>query len=203
MSPAAKRQPLNVILLGDPAAGKATQAAHLTKRWPLYDLDMGKELRSIQSPAVRKRFKLDKTLDAGKLTPTQLVRAIHQERIARTPGNLGILFDGNPKMIGEARLVHKWMKAAGRERVVMVYLSIPMAETVKRMTGRKEYHRGKFSKRADDNASALKNRVQYYRKNISQVVDYFEKRYPYRRISGLGSRAEVWWKIKEFVKKFE
>ena len=35
--------PLNIILLGDPAAGKATQSKLLMQKFPLYDLDMGKE----------------------------------------------------------------------------------------------------------------------------------------------------------------
>ena len=63
--------PLNIILLGDPAAGKATQAKLLVKKYKLYDFDMGAEL-------MRRRKKdraLDKMLrvynDEGKLTPTE------------------------------------------------------------------------------------------------------------------------------------
>ena len=40
-----KRKPFNLILLGDPAAGKATQVALIVKRYGMFDFDMGHELR--------------------------------------------------------------------------------------------------------------------------------------------------------------
>ncbi|MDE2312075.1 MAG: nucleoside monophosphate kinase [Patescibacteria group bacterium] len=180
--------PLNIILLGDPAAGKATHGAFLAKKYRLYDLDMGRELRALEhDQKLRKKYRLDKTLDSGKLTPTELVRRLLHDRIHATPKTQGILFDGTPKMIGEAKLVAKWLRQEKRQRVLFVYLSIPLKETMRRMTSRTTYFKGKFSKRPDDNNKALKNRVAYYKKNISQVVKYFQSLYPYLKVSTLGS----------------
>ncbi len=39
-----KFPPFNLILLGDPGAGKATQAAYFAKKYNMFDFDMGKEL---------------------------------------------------------------------------------------------------------------------------------------------------------------
>ena len=81
-----KSYPLNIILLGDPAAGKATHGKFLERKYHLYNLDMGKELRSIEHNAIlRKKYKLDKTLDSGKLTPTKLVRKLLYDLIQATP----------------------------------------------------------------------------------------------------------------------
>jgi len=185
-------QPLNIILLGDPASGKATHGAFLAKKYRLYDLDMGKELRSLEhNRKLRKKYRLDKTLDSGKLTPTELVRSLLRDKIHGTPKHQGILFDGTPKMLGEARLVAKWLRQEKRDRVLFIYLSIPLAETMRRMTSRKTYFKGKFSKRPDDNNKALKNRVAYYKKNISEVVAYFKKLYPFVKISTVGTIAEA------------
>src|SRR4051812_14218281 len=107
---ATKTTPLNIILLGDPAAGKATQAAFLVKKYPLYDLDMGKELRILKRKDPKVRALLEGSYDKGNLTQTDLVRSIHKQRIESTPKNKGILFDGNPKMVGEARLITKWLR---------------------------------------------------------------------------------------------
>src|ERR1700729_3278908 len=168
--------PLNIILLGDPAAGKATHGKFLSKKYGLYDLDMGKELRQLEhNPKLRKKYRLDKTLDKGKLTPTELVRNLLRDRIHSTKKYQGILFNGTPKMLGEAKLVNKWLKQQKRNNVLFIYLSIPLAETMRRMTSRKTYFRGKFSKRPDDNNRALKNRVAYYKKNIAEVVKFFKK----------------------------
>ncbi len=193
-------RPINIILLGDPAAGKATQANLLLKRFPLYDLDMGKELRVLKSKDLRVKKLLEGTYDKGNLTQTDLVRSIHKQQIFKTPKKLGILFDGTPKMVGEARLVQKWLKQTGRDRALLIYLSIPMAETLKRMEKRVEYFKGKFSKRADDNQQALKNRVKYYRKNISAVLRYFKKIYPSKNISGLGNVGDVNKRLLKFIK---
>jgi adenylate kinase family enzyme len=183
---------LNIILLGDPAAGKATHGAFLAKKYHLYDLDMGRELRSLEhNPVLRKKYKLDQTLDSGKLTPTALVRNLLRDKIHATQKTQGILFNGTPKMLGEAKLVAKWLKTEKRQKVIFIYLSIPLKETIRRMTARKTYFKGKFSKRPDDNDRALKNRIAYYKNNISQVVKYFKKLYPSLTISTLGSIAEA------------
>lgn len=185
-------QPLNIILLGDPAAGKATHGAFLAKKFNLYDLDMGRELRALEhNDVLRKKYRLDKTLDSGKLTPTKLVRKLLHDRIHSTNRNRGILFDGTPKMLGEAKLVAKWLKQEKRKRVLFIYLSIPLKETIYRMTSRKTYFRGKFSKRPDDNNQALKNRIAYYKKNISEVVVYFKKLYPFVKISTMGTISDA------------
>lgn len=195
--------PLNIILLGDPAAGKATQASLLAKQLPLYDFDMGKELRILKRKDPQVKKLLEGTYDKGNLTQTDLVRSIHKNKILSAPKNKGILFDGTPKMVGEARLIEKWLKQTGRTKVIFIYLSIPMTETVKRMTGRVEYFKGKFSKRADDNVQALQNRVKYYRKNVAAVITFFKQRHPYKKISGLGTTDEVRKRIVDFISKHQ
>jgi adenylate kinase len=194
-----KAHPLNIILLGDPAAGKATHGKSLIKKFRFYDLDMGHELRKLEhNPVLRKKYRLGKTLDSGKLTPTELVRRLLHDLIHATPKSQGILFNGTPKMLGEAKLVTKWLEQEKRDRVLFVYLSIPLKETIRRMTARKTYFKGKFSKRPDDNNKALKNRLAYYKKNISEVVGFFKKHYPFIKISTLGTIPEA--KIRLFNK---
>ena len=196
-------QPLNIILLGDPAAGKATHGAFLAKKFRLYDLDMGRELRSLEhNHKLRKKYRLNETLDSGKLTPTALVRNLLHDKIHGSPKHRGILFDGTPKMLGEARLVAKWLRQEKRENVLFIYLSIPLKETMRRMTERKSYFRGKFSKRPDDNNKALKNRIAYYKKNITEVVAYFKKLYPFIKISTMGSISGARKRINKSLKKY-
>lgn len=198
------KQPLNIILLGDPAAGKATHGRFLADRYKMYDLDMGKELRALdRNAALRKKYKLDKTLDQGKLTPTDIVRELLHNRIHKTPKNKGILFNGTPKMLGEAKLVSKWLKKEKRVRVLFIYLTIPLKETIKRMTSRKTYFKGKFSKRPDDNNKALKNRLMYYQKNIAEVVAFFKTKYSFVKISSLGTIAEARKKILQSLNKYD
>ena len=196
--------PLNIILLGDPASGKATHGAFVAKKYKMYDLDMGRELRSIsKNPKLAKKYRLDKTLNKGKLTPTKIVRQLLHDQIHKVPKQQGLLLNGTPKMIGEAKLVTKWLRQEKRTNVLFIYLSIPKEEIILRMTGRKEYFKGKFSKRPDDNDKALKNRIAYYKKNIAEVVSYFKQHYPFIKISTVGSIAEAKLRILTSLKKDE
>ena len=106
-------------------------------------------------------------------------------------------------MLGEAKLVAKWLKQQKRGRIIFVYLSIPLAETMRRMTGRKTYFRGKFSKRPDDNNRALKNRLIYYKKNINHVVTYFKKLYPFVKISTIGTIPAAKHRLMKRLEKYE
>jgi len=170
----------------------------------LYNLDMGKELRALEgNQKLRAKYKLDQTLDRGKLTPTELVRKILRYKIHSTPKKQGILFNGSPKMLGEAKLVVKWLRQEKRQQVLFVYLTIPLKETMRRMTSRKTYFRGKFSKRPDDNNNALKNRVAYYQKNIKQVVSYFKKLYPFVKISTSGTIPGAKKRLLASITKYE
>lgn len=185
-----KQKPFNLILLGDPAAGKATQAAWIAKRYGMMDLDMGKELRK---PAAKKRFDYARLTAKGKLTPTAVVRDILREKIVHASAARGILFDGTPKMLGEARLVAGLLRTADRSDPLVIYLRIPVAETMRRMITRG---------RKDDTRAAFLNRVAYYRKEVSRTVVFFRKIYDFRRISGVGTPSDVAERIEKELRKF-
>ncbi len=192
--------PLNIILLGDPASGKATQSKRLIAQYRLRDLDMGREVRK---PSVRARFDYARTTGAGHLTPTGVVREIFKKVIFETPARRGILFNGNPKMIGEAKLVASWLRQAKRADPFVIYLSIPAAEVMRRAAKRRIYLSGKLVKRDDDSMEALRNRKRYYEKQISQVVKFFKGRYAFVRVSGVGSEDEVAQRIASALSRYE
>jgi adenylate kinase len=191
-------KPFNIILLGDPASGKGTQAARLAKEYGLYDLDMGKQLRK---PSVRKQFDYAKTTAIGKLTPTVIVRNIFTEIISNVPAKKGILFNGTPKMINEAKLVTRLLKSSKRADPIVIYLTLPEKETIRRIEERVEYIQGKLIKRDDDTLRALKNRRKYYKEQISQVVIFFKKHYTLKTVSGMGTEEAVAQRIASVIKK--
>lgn len=197
-----KYPPLTIILLGDPAAGKATQAEFVSNEYNLHDFDMGKELAKLRRRDARVNKNLQSNNDKGKLTPTKIVRNILKETIAKVPQKKGILFDGHPKMLGEAQLVSRLLKKQGRIAPLVVYLSIPIEETIKRMEDRVGYFSGKYGKRADDSNRAMKNRIKYYRKNIAEVIEFFSGQYEYHKISAMGTRKQVRTRLEKVIKEY-
>lgn len=184
-----KRMPFNLILLGDPASGKGTQAARLAKKYHFYDLDMGREVRK---PAALAQYDYAKTTALGHLTPTVVVRNIFKRVIATVPSRRGILFNGNPKMINEAKLVARLLARAKRTDPLVIYLRIPVREIFKRADKRN---------REDDSARALRNRERYYKEQITRVVAFFGERYTVKTISGMGTEAAVEKKIEAAIKR--
>jgi adenylate kinase len=201
-SKAAPSKPVTMVLIGDPAAGKATQSEFLVKRYNLYDFDMGKELNIRRSKDKALDTLLKKNTDRGRLTPTHVVQKILKTVIDSVPKSKGIMFDGHPKMLTEAKFAVKELKRIGRAEPIIIYLSIPLAETVKRMHNRQGYFAGKFGKRADDSDEALKNRARYYRVNIAAVIKFFSSKYRFKKINALGSVAEVRRRVEREVEKF-
>lgn len=196
-----KQKPLqlNLIILGDVAAGKATQSAYFAKKYNLFDFDMGKELTLLRQKDHKLESIQKRTADKGILTPTKIVKQINQKTITGLPKNKGILFDGHPKMIGEARLVKQLLDKTKRSKPLVLYLTIPVSETVKRMKKRHGYAGTRVKKRSDDTITGLKNRAKYYQHNIKQVIRYFANHYTFGRISGLGTRAEVKQRIQKAI----
>lgn len=186
-----KKQPFNLILLGDPAAGKATQVALIVKRCRMFDFDMGHELRR---PSVRKTFDYDHLTAKGKLTPTKIVRAILSDKIAKTDPSKGILFDGFPKMAGEARLLAGKLKKIGRRDPFVIYLAIPATESYRR-----RIKRG----RKDDTEEAFRNRMAYYRHDVAKAIEFFKTIYAFKKISGLGTRKQVAKRIEKEISKYD
>lgn len=186
----------NLILLGDPASGKGTQAARLVKRYRLYNFDMGAEVRK---PAVRAKYDYAKTTGAGHLTPTSVVRNILRRVIRTTAEGQGILFNGHPKMIGEAKLTAKFLREAKRIDPIIIYLKLPIAEILRRAEKRRVKLNGKWVKRDDDTTRALRNRRAYYQTQVARTVIFFKKRYRFAAVSGMGSEAAVWKRIVKVI----
>ncbi|MDQ3018748.1 MAG: nucleoside monophosphate kinase [bacterium] len=198
---------LNLILLGDPGAGKATQADYFAKKYNMFDFDMGRELTLLREKNAQVEAAQKRTADKGILTPTVIVRKINQDTIARVPRSKGILFDGHPKMVGEAKLIARLLKQENRINPLVLYIKIPVDEIINRTQNRKGYFNTKFSKRPDDSVSALRNRAKYYRKNIAEVVEFFKSKYTFAHIDGMGTKTEVRKRVQKaidfYIKNYE
>jgi adenylate kinase len=178
----AKRQePFNLILLGDPGAGKATQGAKLVKKYPfLREFDFGVWLRAVKEPELKNR--LGKTTHRGHLAPGDVAKMMFRKVIFTTPKNKGVFFNGNPRAVGEAKMMLKWFKEVGRPYPLVIYIRVTQKEMLQRLK-----KRGRF----DDAAAQLKNRMSYYRRNVKPTFELLKTRCHTKEISGLGTRQEV------------
>jgi adenylate kinase len=157
------------------------------------------------------------TMDAGQLVSDDLIIGLVKERLTAPDCAGGYLFDGFPRTIPQADA----LRAAGVRVDTVLEIDVPDAEIVERMAGRRvhpasgrTYHlRHKpprqpgvddvtgepLVQRDDDREDVVRKRLEVYRQQTAQLVDYYRKwaagaepNAPrYRKVSGLGSISEI------------
>ena len=194
-----KLSPLNIFLMGDLGSGKGTQSDLLVKKFHLYKIDMGEEQEKQrkQNKNLDKIFK--RTVDAGKMNPTEIYRQLVSTAVLRVPRTQGIIFAGHPKMSREVHFVNKLLKAHHRQNAICIYLSIPWKETIKRNLARAGYFGNQ--KRADDSLAAINQRKRFSQAHLIKSKPIYKSIYPFKEISALGTVDVVHKRVLEAVEK--
>ena len=97
-----QRESITIVLLGDIAAGKGTQAKLLEKKYKLRRLDTGAFSRQLVLKGVEgAKGRVEK----GMLTKSHLIREYLRKALEDLPKNKGLLLDG-AKSPSESRNVH-------------------------------------------------------------------------------------------------
>src|SRR3989344_8404765 len=110
------RKPYLIVILGRPGSGKGTQATLLEKKFKFEHLSTGQLLRDRAKKRDFLGKVIHKTLDAGKLMPTPIVFQLWMPRLERFRHQKkfkGVLFDGSPRKLYEARMLDETMEFYG------------------------------------------------------------------------------------------
>jgi adenylate kinase len=209
----------NLIILGPSGSGKGTQAELLARKFGLKMVDGGEYLRKILSSKGKEAKRLAKKMNKGNLAPTDLIRDWMKKQIFSRPLSRGLVFSGQPRMIGEAKLAYKWFEESGREMPVVIFLNVSIREVLRRLEKRyicskckKVYTLdvlldtscsicgGKIAKRADDAPKMIRNRLAYFKTQVAQTLKFFKKKGILIEINGELGRENV---HEEIVKKLE
>ena len=208
---------ITLVLLGDIAAGKGTQADILARRFHLKLIDTGAFSRRILTG----RSKVSKRLarvKLGKLAPSDIIQNYLKSQITKIKPGEGVLIDGG-KMPAEARLIYNIFSRQKRQ-ILVIYIHIPRAEIFRRLKYRYYCARtgqplviksrmekcshcgGSVIKRADDDPKAIRNRIDYYEKIYSKTVRFWQKKGLLRKVDGSKSVASVTREIVKVINQY-
>lgn len=213
------KQPITLVLLGDIAAGKGTQAKLLVRRFRLKLIETGAFTRKYWTGSSKVSRRLEKT-KLGKLTPSDIIKKFLASTLAKLPRGQSVLLDGG-KMPSEARLVYRLFREQER-KILVIYLTIPKSEIFRRLnerfycsrTGELVTLRGRTAgkrcprcrapliKRADDDPRAIRNRLDYYDKIYRQTVAFWKSKKLLKLIDGRGSILAVNRRLVSALKKY-
>lgn len=204
---------MNIILLGPPGAGKGTQARHLVDTREMVQLSTGDMLRDAKSSGSEMGLKVAEVMARGDLVTDDIVIGLIREKLSEANAG-GFIFDGFPRTLGQAVALDVLLKECGQSLASVIEMKVDDAALVARITGRSTcascgevYHDitkpqpadGKcvncggteFSRRADDNAESLRQRLMEYYKKTSPLLGYYFAHDKLVSVDGLASIDKV------------
>ena len=204
---------MNIILLGPPGAGKGTQARHLVDTRGMVQLSTGDMLRDAKSSGSEMGLKVAEVMARGDLVTDDIVIGLIREKLSSANAG-GFIFDGFPRTLGQAVALDALLKECGQSLDSVIEMKVDDVALVARITGRSTcascgevYHDitkpqpadGKcvncgvteFSRRADDNAESLRQRLMEYYKKTSPLLGYYFAHDKLVSVDGLASIDKV------------
>jgi adenylate kinase len=183
---------MRVVLLGPPGAGKGTQAENIVGKYGVLHLSTGDMLRS----AVRMQTDLGKkakdVMARGELVPDELVVAVVEERISQPDADRGFILDGFPRTIAQAEAFDSYLEANSLNLDHVLELRVEEDVLLDRVVARARQAKANGQAvRADDNAAALKIRLDAYFQETAPLIEYYRSKKVLRSVDGLQSIPEV------------
>jgi adenylate kinase len=183
---------MRLILLGPPGAGKGTQAQRLVDKYGIIQLSTGDMLRAAVRAATPVGLKVKHIMERGDLCPDEIVVEAVADRISQPDAHNGFILDGFPRTVHQAEALDRMLKEKHLELDAVVELKVDedsllhrIEKRIAEMTARGE------ALRADDNAEALKKRLDAYRQLTAPLIGYYAGKGMLRTLDGMAPIEEV------------
>lgn len=188
---------MNICLIGPSGAGKGTHTQSLVEKYGMVQLSTGNLLRENLEKQTALGILTGKYMAQGELVPDEVVAAMIEEKLLKIPRESGIVFDGFPRTVEQAKFLDALLKRIHRCLDGVVSFRISDDEVVKRLTGRlicgrclapfhKTYRpfqecpsgecRGEhLTQRLDDTAATARNRLRVFQRSVGPVLHYYQQ----------------------------
>jgi adenylate kinase len=204
---------MNIALIGPSGAGKGTHAFNLRARFGLEHLATGDLFRRHLKTHSALGILARRYMDQGELVPDEVVEAMIEEWADKLPMGSGVLFDGFPRTVDQARFVTELFGRQQRGLDAVVYLRVPDEEIIRRLSGRlicrdcqTPYHQqfhsprcpgkcdacgGEVYQRPDDTAELVRTRLRVFHRMTGPVLEHYAAAGKLIIIPGEGTGDEV------------
>jgi len=198
-----------IILLGAPGAGKGTQAVTLAQNLKLVHIATGDLFRQALEQGTVLGEKARSYMEKGMLVPDEVTIQMVLERISAPDCQSGIMLDGFPRNLEQARALDDALDKQGEAIDAVVYIKVPEEELLKRLSGRwicrncqTPYHAvdspprvagkcdrcgGELYQRTDDNVETVKKRLDVYFTETAPLINHYSRVGKLLEIDGKGS----------------
>ena len=188
---------MDLILFGPPGAGKGTQAKVLQDERGLIQLSTGDMLRAAVAAGTELGKNAKAIMDRGDLVSDDIVIGIIAERLDRPDTARGVIFDGFPRTVAQAKALDTMLAGRGRRIDSVIELKVDDEAMVSRMESRVRENPG--SVRADDNPETLRKRLGVYRQNTAPLLDFYRAQRKLVTVDGMAPIADVSAAVKKVI----
>jgi len=204
---------LNVILLGAPGAGKGTQAVLISQRVGLAHIASGDLFRQEQASGSELGNIAKSYMEKGQLVPDDVTVKMILGRIAAPDCAKGIMLDGFPRTLEQAKALDKAMSKEGKGIDLVLYIKVSNEELIKRLSGRwicrdcqAPYNiveappkvsgkcdkcNGELYQRADDTEETVRKRLDVYFSQTMPLIEYYSQAGKLAEVDGERAIEEV------------
>lgn len=217
---------VRIILLGPPGAGKGTQAARLTEKFGIVTISAGDLFRArVKDPNDPLGTEIKKILESGKLVPDEITIQMIAERLEKGDCKNGFILDGFPRSIAQADGLAKMLESKNLHLDSVIQLAVNDDRLVERIAGRyacgqcgEGYHDtfkkprientcdhcravGQFTRRSDDNADTVRQRLETYYSQTAPILPYYKERGMLEIVDGMAEMDIVTAEIMQILAK--
>jgi len=213
---------MKLVLLGPPGAGKGTQAKRLEDAFGIIQLSTGDMLRQEVAADTGIGRKAGQLMKDGLLVPDDLIIDMISGRIDQEDCRNGFILDGFPRTVPQAEALMGMLDDKGLTLDHVISIEVDDEAMVRRITGRFScakcgagYHdefqptkvdgvcdscgSTEFTRRADDNAETVRQRLAEYHAQTEPIIDFFQQRGTLRRVDGMASIDDVTVEMKGLI----
>ncbi len=208
-----KQKQLNLILLGAPGAGKGTQAVTISKKLGLVHIASGDLFRKEQESGSELGKIAKSYMEKGQLVPDEITVKMVLGRISAPDCAKGVILDGFPRTLEQARALDKALAAEGKSIDEVLYIKVSVKELLRRLSGRwicrncqAPYNMvelppkvagkcdrcgGELYQRADDTEETARKRLDVYFAQTAPLIKYYTEASKLVEINGENNVEKV------------
>lgn len=204
---------MNIILIGAQGSGKGTQAHLLEEQLHLKPRASGELLRDAIARGTLLGRAAQPYYDRGDLVPDEIVVAMILESLQDLGDAEGIILDGFPRTISQARALDEAFRKHDRHLDAVVYLEVPREQLMERLSGRYicrahshvwnvkthptrvpgicDFDGSELYQRTDDTPEKIARRLDLFFSETIQLVTYYSAQGKLIRVDGTASIEDV------------
>ncbi len=178
----------NIVIIGSPGAGKDTQIEKLSGFFEFEVISGGDIARNL----MKNNHKIEKAVDSGELISDEVMINQVGKLIPRINKNKGIVFDGFPRTIVQARKLEEILRLNKRDLDAVIYLFLEEEVAVDRLSKRRvcevcgrnielgfdscKHCGGAVTYRIDDNPNVVLSRIETFLEKTIPIIRYYKNR---------------------------